>query len=175
MRLDCTSHDARRPSFTRSRFIGTAGLLGLVWLGLNGADAASWMVGAPVVIMIAAVVARRPAPGFTTVHWGQAASFAVFFLWRSLVGGWDVAWKVLRASLPIAPGYLEHETILPEGAARNLFLSTISLLPGTLTAEVQGSTVRVHCLDLGSDPGDELRRLELHVAAMFPGVVGKQR
>jgi multicomponent Na+:H+ antiporter subunit E len=94
--------------------------------------------------------------------------FVPFFLWESLRGGVDVAARVMGRRLRIAPGFVTFSTRLPAGGARIFFVNCISLLPGTLAADLRGNTVRVHCLDRGSDIVPELRRLERAVLRLFP-------
>jgi multicomponent Na+:H+ antiporter subunit E len=52
-------------------------------------------------------------------------------------------------------------------AARLLFVNCISLLPGTLAADIADGELRVHTLDLADDTGRELSRLERRVAAVY--------
>ena len=57
---------------------------------------------------------------------------------------------------------------LPEGGpARALFALCVSLLPGTLVANVGGPDLLIHALDTGAPVAVELAALEDAVAAMF--------
>ena len=57
---------------------------------------------------------------------------------------------------------------LPEdGPARSLFALCVSLLPGTLVANLGGPALLVHALDTGAPVATELAALEDAVAAMF--------
>jgi multicomponent Na+:H+ antiporter subunit E len=48
-------------------------------------------------------------------------------------------------------------------------LSIISLLPGTLSAGIEGDCIDVHAIDINDDPTADLRRLEQRVAGLFTG------
>jgi multicomponent Na+:H+ antiporter subunit E len=109
---------------------------------------------------------NRPRP---VLRWAGILPFVGFFLRHSALGGWDVARRVMWPQLTIDPGFVSYRTSLPDGAERNLFLSVISLLPGTLTAQFDGDAVRVHAIDVESDLEAELVLLEHRIAGMFAG------
>ena len=155
-----------RPSFWR-RIARAAAPLGLVWLGLNGSDLASWLIGVPAILTASALVAWFPRHQTSDLRWTGLAGFALFFLGQSVLGGWDVARRVLERRPRIAPGYVNYETSLPAGPARRLYVAVISLLPGTLTTDVEGDRIVVHTLDLGAAPEAALEKLETRVARIF--------
>jgi multicomponent Na+:H+ antiporter subunit E len=92
--------------------------------------------------------------------------FVYFFFRQSILGGWDVARRVLGGRLDIAPGSVTFDTSLPPGPARHLLLNTISLLPGTLSAGIVGDRIDVHAIDTGTDHQSDLRRLERRIASL---------
>jgi multicomponent Na+:H+ antiporter subunit E len=56
---------------------------------------------------------------------------------------------------------------LTSTAARNLFICTVSLLPGTLSTALEGHKLVVHALDVGRPVEHELNIIENRVAAVF--------
>lgn len=104
-------------------------------------------------------------------HWApsplRTLQFLPYFLWQSLIGGWDVATRALRPDLRIAPAFLPYTTRLPPGPARVFFFDTITLLPGTLSAELEEDRVVVHVVDVGTSPQEGLEDLERRVALLF--------
>jgi multicomponent Na+:H+ antiporter subunit E len=48
-----------------------------------------------------------------------------------------------------------------------VFIDSISLLPGTLSADLRGDLVTVHALDVRTDVVEGLATLERRVAALF--------
>ncbi|MES9974922.1 MAG: cation transporter, partial [Candidatus Thiodiazotropha sp.] len=56
---------------------------------------------------------------------------------------------------------------LTQLSARRLFVNCLSLLPGTLAADLDGEYLRIHALDRGIDLNDELLRLERMVSAVY--------
>jgi multicomponent Na+:H+ antiporter subunit E len=96
---------------------------------------------------------------------GAMAAFAGYFLSRSLLGGLDVAGRVLHPRLPLDTSESGYDLTLRGDGARTLFVAVVSLLPGTLTADLVGQRVTVH--SIAGDPGSQLAALERHVARLF--------
>lgn len=93
--------------------------------------------------------------------------FVPFFLYQSVRGGIDVAWRALHPALPIDPGYLDLPMRLTNPTARTFLAVCLSLFPGTVSTDLQGDRVRIHVLDRRLPVEQALRRLEAHVAAIF--------
>ncbi len=95
--------------------------------------------------------------------------FVPYFVGVSVRGGIDVARRAFSPSLPLDPGFVEYKLrVEPAEGAAVFFGAVISLIPGTLCAEIGSSRrVVVHVVDLRSDFGAELERLERRVAAIF--------
>ena len=144
----------------------------VAWLALTDAAPASWVVGLPVVVFATWTSLRLRPPG-AQVSLTGALGFVPFFLWQSLKGGLDVALRVMRPRIRVAPGLETYRLRLVTPSARIWFLNTLSLLPGTLSADLRGDRLIVHALDAGH--GEALRaeivRLECRVAAMFGEVL----
>lgn len=159
---------AEPPSRRRPRSILVRGaLFAAAWAILTGAEPASWIIGAPAVIAATWVSLRLAAPRCRSVSVAGLLRFGAYFLRASLSGGIDVAQRVLRPRLPIEPGLRKYRMRLRDPAARVVFVNAISLLPGTLSADLDGDLVRVHALDARADVQVELQALERRVAALF--------
>lgn len=121
-------------------------VLALMWLALNGTE--RWFVGTLVALagagMAAWLAVNRPRPLVAR----QIVPFLGFFLLGSLRGGIDVAWRALQPRLPIEPQFRRFTLELPQGQPRTLMVSILSLMPGTLSAELEddGTTLVVHAL-----------------------------
>lgn len=93
------------------------------------------------------------------------ARLTLAFLWRSLVGGMDVARLALAPRRVPAPELIGYALRLPAGAGRNLFMGTLSLMPGTLAASLEGDRLEIHVLvDRGEKMMMELRAWEERIA-----------
>jgi multicomponent Na+:H+ antiporter subunit E len=137
----------------------------LVWIVLDGTeDVLVGVLGAAV----GASLAGALAPG-APAHLRPLAlpAFVGFFLVESFRGAVDVAWRAVRRDLPIHPHLVAYRVSLPPGPPRTLLAGVVSLLPGTLTADVadDGATLTLHALAL--EPQQAVHALETHVAALF--------
>jgi len=138
-----------------------------LWWVLSGGDARSWVLGLPAVLA-AVWAAGRLSPGSRPVlRWWALARFVPFFLRESLRGGWDVARRTLAPRLAVRPGFAHYRMGLRSDPARTLFANCVSLLPGTLAADIQGDWLEVHRLTDAIDIETELARLERRIAAIF--------
>jgi multicomponent Na+:H+ antiporter subunit E len=143
-------------------------LFALVWLVLVGLDPQSWIIGLPAVVgaTLAAMNLTRRQGGNPSVF--GIVSFLPFFVWESILGGVDVARRVMRPTIKIEPGFRSYPLRLQGLGARVFFLDTISLLPGTLSADMRDGIVQVHTLDLRDDNLESsLADLERRVAKLF--------
>lgn len=136
-----------------------------LWWVVTEAAPGSWSVGAPAVL-VAAVVSLAGLPP-TPLAWLELLRFVPFFLMRSLLGGLDVARCALHPGLPIAPAVVRYRLHLPPGLPRMFMVNTTSLLPGTLSADLDGDHLLVHALDGRKDCRDELDKLERRIARLF--------
>ncbi|WP_190275797.1 Na+/H+ antiporter subunit E [Thiorhodovibrio frisius] len=98
----------------------------------------------------------------------QLPAFFGFFLVTSMRGGIDVTRRILARPLAISPGFQTYRTALRHPGAQIFFLDLISLLPGTLSADLEApDRLVIHVLDTGADNYRELAQLELQVARLF--------
>lgn len=161
--------DAGPPSVTRRQRLQW-GLevflvLAAVWLALDGLHA--WPLG----LLAAAAGAAAGvllAPG-RPYRWRplRLLAFCAYFVVESLRGGLDVAWRALHPRLPVQPGFTEMKLSLPPGPPRTLMLSVVSLLPGTLSADLdpERNILCVHLL--APEMARGLAPLEARIARLF--------
>lgn len=148
-----------------STIVSRGVLFSLIWWSLADGVALSWWIGVPAVLLalIASAVLLPPAPFI----WYEFVRFVPFFLLRSLLGGTDVAWRVFHPGMPIAPDLIAYPLRLPPGLTRVFMANTVSLLPGTLSAELSANCLTVHVLDGRKDFLSEFKAVEHRVARMF--------
>ena len=139
----------------------------LVWWILAGTGLGAWVAGA-VAITVGMLVhsALGGEQGARPTIRGVAA-FAPFFLDQSIRGGLDVARRALSRRPQLDPHFIRYRTSLPEGPPRVFFVSCISLLPGTFSAEFDGDEVRIHLLSDDGSGCPRLGRLEEAVGRLF--------
>ena len=137
----------------------------VMWWVITVGDPASWWIGLPAVAL--GVTTSYYLMPKSNVNWYELVKFIPYFIIRSLVGGVDVARRALHPKLPIVPALIDYPLRLPIGLPQVFFINTVSLLPGTLMADSQGDTLKVHVLDETSGFIDEIRSVELSVAKIF--------
>jgi multicomponent Na+:H+ antiporter subunit E len=94
--------------------------------------------------------------------------FIPLFLWRSLTGALDVARRAITPSMPLQPMLVEYRTELPAGAPRVVFANVISLLPGSLCADLEDDVLTLHLLAESAADRRALQRLERTIGRLFP-------
>jgi multicomponent Na+:H+ antiporter subunit E len=153
----------KHPVVALTRALGLA----IVWLILVGPDAASWIIGGPFVIGATLASLQLATPGARIPSLPRLVGFIPYFLRESLKGGIDVAARVLFPRLRVQPGHEVYRLSLQSPESRLVFVDSISLLPGTLSADLRGDLVTVHALDVRADVSKELGELEKRVAVLF--------
>lgn len=140
-------------------------LFGLLWWILTDGAMTSWYVGVPTIVLATlASVALLPAASWSITG---VARFVPFFIYHSLRGGADVAWRAFHPGLPIDPDTIEYALGLPPGRPLVFLVTVINLLPGTLSAAVTANTLQVHVLTRNESVAVELIALERLVARIF--------
>jgi multicomponent Na+:H+ antiporter subunit E len=156
------SRKAKLPSI----LISTTILAGLWWLIVQGrADA--WLVGLPAVALASLASFHLGSQPLPRVSLAGLFAFVALFLYESVRGGVDVARRTLGPGLRIEPGFRRYRLHISHPAARVLLINCISLLPGTLAADLDGDHVELHLLDTGVNPDPQLQQLEQAVARLF--------
>jgi multicomponent Na+:H+ antiporter subunit E len=69
--------------------------------------------------------------------------------------------------MPLHPGFVRYQLTLEPGPSRVFLVNCLSLLPGTLSAELNGDELILHALDTGADVLAETRRAELQVKKLY--------
>ena len=149
-------------------------LLLIIWWVLTLGEPASWVIGIPTVLL--ATIISLWLSALSSWEWRLNAlpRFVSFFAYCSLKGGVDVARRACSPSLPLAPAMLNYSLRMREGTARVFFANTVSLLPGTLSADIRGDTLMVHVLDSTLPVSEQLQRLEVVVARLFGSPIGSE-
>ena len=140
---------------------------GMLWAVLTGGRMESWLLGVPAVLLAALISggARRFRSGRFSIPGG--IRFMGFFLKASLVSGFDVVRRAFHPELLLQPDLIDYRLSLSTEAARIFMADAVSLLPGTLSADLTDADLTVHVLDRDMPVRAELKALEARVAAML--------
>ena len=167
MRNDIHFFQGLIPSQTVRQILPRFVVFSFLWFALAGSDKASWIIGVPAVLFASALSLMLASSFPLRISFACALRFIPFFLRQSFSGGVDVMRRALSFQQLLDPGLVSYTTLLPEGSARIFFVNSISLLPGTLSAELQGNRVTIHTLDRGLPIWANIQKLEYHVAALM--------
>lgn len=137
----------------------------LCWWAITEGDLAALPIGLPAIAIALLLCSRMP--WSPTLRLTGFLRFLPIFLWRSLAGGIDVATRALTPRMRLAPSLVEYRTSLAAGLPRVVFANVISLLPGTLSAELNDDVLCLHLLFDAAVDETELGRLEVAVARLF--------
>lgn len=137
-----------------------------VWLLLTQKfDAFYLVLGALSALVIARLHTRGPST--SAVRWTWLPVYVPWLLWQVLKSGAHMTYLILHPRLPIDPKLVRFTTILRDPAAIAIFGNSVTLTPGTITAEVNGGDVVVHAMD--DDSASDLDLIEKTVSRMFGG------
>lgn len=140
-----------------------------LWVVIAGSDPSSWIIGLPTVLFATWSSFRLSLdqPGGLGLKLPGLLRFLPYFAVESVRGGLDVAARVLHPRVNIDPVFVRYEPRLLHPIARVVFLDSVSLLPGTLSADLRDGVIEVHALDSGPELKSGLLRLERLVGRMF--------
>ncbi len=102
-------------------------------LGLLAAGAVAWLNTGPT--------------GPAGLRWSGLAVYLPWLLWQVLLSGKHVAYLILHPRLPIEPALIRYKTGLEDPTAIVILGNSITLTPGTITADVQGDELVIHAMD----------------------------
>lgn len=139
----------------------------VLWWTLTGGSLYGWITGLIVVGLVVMVSLRLHPPGRGYVRLFAIPAFFIFFLAKSIKGGVQVAAMALRPRLQLHPDVLELHLRLPHESERIFLASLMSLLPGTISAGLEGNRLQLHVLDSRLPIEHEVRDAEAHVARLF--------
>lgn len=97
----------------------------------------------------------------------RALRYATWLLGRIIMAALHVSRIVLDPKMPLSPRFIKHRTLLDNDYAKVIFGNSITLTPGTITAELRGSELVVHQIDDAS-AGDILSgTMEKEISKIF--------
>ncbi|MBB3038637.1 Na+/H+ antiporter subunit E [Hoyosella altamirensis] len=89
-----------------------------------------------------------------------------WFLWQSFRGGADVAVRAVRRPVDLDPGMVTHHTTLPDDMSRVALTAITSLMPGTLSVNLEETELQVHVLDRSMRTAEQLAELERRLSTL---------
>lgn len=125
------------------------------WIWLNGSLAGDVFFIGLVSAFIIALMFRDGISVFSDLNptpraIGTSVLYIFFFIKELINSNLRLAAIVLSPSLPINPGIVKVRTKLKTRMGRLLLANSITLTPGTLTVELDGEWLYIHCVAVNS-------------------------
>ena len=76
------------------------------------------------------------------------AIYILYFIWECIKANFDVAYRVLHPSMPVRPGIVKIKLTLKRELARTILANSITMTPGTISVDIIGDILYVHCIYL---------------------------
>jgi multicomponent Na+:H+ antiporter subunit E len=116
---------------------------------------------------VALLNAGRVTPLSEKIRWSRMLRYLPWLLGRILQSGIHLSFLILHPRLPIDPKLIRYHTNLQEEAGIVLLGNSITLTPGTITAEVNSNELVVHAMDDASADDLTSLRMEQKIAGVF--------
>lgn len=142
----------------------------VLWWILAEGRGDGWLLGGVAVVAATWTSVKLLPPVQQPIRLAGLIGFFGFFLWNSLRGGIQVAGMALRGSAALQPQIIELPVTLPAGGARVLLVNALGLMPGTLSVDLIGTSLRLHVLDERLPVVAEMQALEASIAGLFGSV-----
>jgi len=85
------------------------------------------------------------------LRWLYLLIYLPYFLIYCVRANLDVMVRVIHPELPIRPGIVKVRTTLRSEMAKTFLANSITLTPGTLTVDIDGSDFYVHWINIDTD------------------------
>ncbi len=141
--------------------------IALLWWILTEGDVSSWTVGIPCVLAVSLLKRRYLPETMPCIKIFAFLSFIPYFLYQSLYSGIDIAKRACKPSLPIQPEIWRFSFREMPDKPKYFMAAILSLMPGTLSAEICPDHLLIHSLIYTESQEDEMRDLENRVARIF--------
>jgi len=140
----------------------------VLWLLLSQSFNAFHMtLGFIVSFMVALLNTDRGISQPQNLRWPRMLAYMPWLLWRVLQSGLHLSYLILHPRLPIDPKLIRYETTLKDEAGIVLLGNSITLTPGTITADVNSNELVIHAMDDASADDVTSLRMEQKVAGIF--------
>jgi multicomponent Na+:H+ antiporter subunit E len=158
-----------RPISSQFLLLKTAALFGM-WVMLSGQFDPLHLGLGMVLSFLVAWINSGHSPFVPRFYlWGRILLYLPWLFLKIVQSSVHVTKLILDPRLPIHPRLIRYESKLTEPPAVVLLGNSITLTPGTITAEVNGQVLLVHAMDEASSEDVTSGRLEAKIAAIFRG------
>lgn len=132
----------------------------LTWILLNGSLDKDILLSGFVLASFISLVFCRKCDVLQNVNLSpKGFIYAIGYLFTFTVAliksNLDVAFRVVKPSLPINPGIVKVKTKLKTPIGKMMLANSITLTPGTITVDIKDDTLYIHWIDVSSTDIEE--------------------
>ena len=141
----------------------------LLWIVVAGPRLSDLPVGVAAALLAGWASLRLWPTAARRVNVVSLALFALRLVALAVLSGIAVARRALDPRASVRPGLVAVPLVLPEGGRRDLFLTLMATVPGTIPSGADaGGAVMVHCLDTAEPVAADFAQEE----ALFRRAIG---
>lgn len=152
-------------------------LLFAFWVILNGAWTAEIAITGAIVCGLIYLFAWKfmgysPKTEFAMLRGGKvpaAARFGTCLVKAIFLSCWQTIRFIWSPRLEVQPEVTSFHTRLKTDTGKVLLANSITITPGTITVDIRGDQLLVHCLDESLDAGLEGSQMEEHILQLEGG------
>ena len=149
------------------RFLTRVTVFVVLWWAFIDGYSGSWSFGVPFVLLAAIVSLVLSYDKRISVDPIGFVRYLLFFFYHTAQSGVAVAALALKPSMPVDPDYIRYPFRIEDETARVLVADSATLLPGTLSAGIEGDTLILHAIACDDQAVEDVFKLEERVASML--------
>lgn len=97
------------------------------------------------------VIANPTDRGGVALEFIRIAKYGVWLVYQIILSGIDVANIALRRDMKLKPGIIKCDLELKSEVSRTVLANSITLTPGTMTVDISGDVIYIHCLSIDDE------------------------
>jgi len=155
------------------KYVATFLVLFVSYIALAGIQVQELLLGTIVSATLTVIIAKHIN---YTIDYRFPVRLLVFifaylplFVWQLVLSNFDMARRVLSPKIPLNPGFVKITTDLKGDFAKLTLANSITLTPGTLSVDIDGSDIYVHTVDVKGKTPEENRKI---ISEKFEKVLG---
>jgi multicomponent Na+:H+ antiporter subunit E len=155
------------------KYVATFLVLFASYLALAGFELQELLLGAVVSVALTFILAKHVN---YTLDYRFPVRLLVFifvyvplFVFQLVLSNIDIAFRVLSPKIPLNPGFIKISTDLKGDFAKLTLANSITLTPGTLSVDIDGSDIYIHTVHVKGKTPEENREL---ISSKFEKVLG---
>lgn len=132
-------------------------------------------LGAGSILLVLYICHRMDAIDHETHPIHLAAGCITYFpwlIWEIVLANWDVAKAIVKNDASLRPRLMRVKATQVSEVGRVAYANSITLTPGTVTLDIEGSDLLIHSLTQGSKEGLETGEMDQRVTALELGKGG---